>query len=473
MKLNIGSAIGFLFLGFGCVMVQPTAMKLGRRFAYLASTLVSIVACIIGSQAHSVALYYVVRVIGGFAGAPVDSLVEISTTDMFFQHERASYVGWFVLSLYAGSDLGPVACGYIIGTMSWRWCYYFLAIFYGALLLVQLFAMEDTSFERHEASEATEEDVLEQIKSHQTVATAIKSGQLVREVGEKLTRGILGVVSASSSSVDAKAETPVRSFWQRRKFVEFEYTDSRLWFTIMYRPFFLLGFPAVVWAGCVYGSQMMWLSLLGTTQSQVYSAPPFSFSAQTVGLTNLSALLGSIFGMIYGGYFVDYLTIKLSKLNNGILEPEYRLWAMVLPTIFNGAGLIAYGIGATSGTHWFISVGLGQFLIGFAMSSSGSICLTYVVDSYPNLASEAIVLVLLIRNLIGCGFTFAIQPWLARNGLTVTTWLMFMLSIVINGSFIVLILTGKNLRKWTKQRYYQYSDPMFGQFLKKKRKTDV
>lgn len=241
----------------------------------------------------------------------------------------------------------------------------------------------------------------------------------------------------------------------------------------MYRPFFLLGFPVVVWAGCVYGSQMMWLSLLGTTQSQVYSAPPFSFSVQTVGLTNLSALLGSIFGMIYGGYCVDYLTIKLSKLNNGILEPEYRLWAMVLPTIFNGAGLIAYGFGATSGTHWFISVGLGQFLICFAMSSSGSICLTYVVDKYPNLASEAIVLVLLIRNLIGCGFTFAIQPWLARNSLTITIWLMFMLSIVINGSFIVLILTGKNLRKWTKQRNYQYSDPMIGQFFETKRKADV
>lgn len=46
MKLNNGSAIGFLFLEFGCVMVQPTAMKFDRRFAYLASTLVSIVACI-------------------------------------------------------------------------------------------------------------------------------------------------------------------------------------------------------------------------------------------------------------------------------------------------------------------------------------------------------------------------------------------------------------------------------------------
>lgn len=51
-------------------------------------------------------------------------------------------------------------------------------MFHGTLLVVQLFAMKD--FERHESSEATEDDVLEQIKSHQTVATAIKSGQLAR-----------------------------------------------------------------------------------------------------------------------------------------------------------------------------------------------------------------------------------------------------------------------------------------------------
>lgn len=160
----------------------------------------------------------------------------------------------------------------------------------------------------------------------------------------------------------------------------------------MYQPVFLPGFPAIVWAGCVYGSQRMWLSLLGTTQSQVYSAPPLSFSVQTVGLTHVSALLGSISGMIYGGYFVDYLTIKLFEFNNSIMEPEHRLRAVVLATITNGVGLFPYIIGATSGTHWFVSVGLGQFFIGFTMSSSGRICLTYGVNGYPNLASDAIVL---------------------------------------------------------------------------------
>lgn len=81
--------------------------------------------------------------------------------------------------------------------------------------------------------------------------------------------------------------------------------------------------------------------------------------------------------MFYGGKFVDYVTIRLALKNNGILEPEFRLWTMVFPTIFNAAGLLAYGLGSYYHAHWTISVILGQGLIGFAMSSSGAICITY------------------------------------------------------------------------------------------------
>lgn len=464
MQLNIGLALGFLFLGIGCVVLQPTAMKLGKRFVYLMCTVIMIVANIVGSQGTQLGSFYGVKVLCGLAAAPVDSLVEISTTDVFFQHERASYLGWFVLALYAGSDLGPVACGYIVETLSWRWCYYILIIIFAVLLVIQLLLMEDTSFRRHQSSETTEKNILEQIKSHKSIISAMENDLSV----EKLAY-LSPVVVSQSSSEDSETDfsIPRRTFWQRRRLVEGEYNDSRLWLTIMYRPFLLISIPAVVWGGLVYGSQMMWLSLMATTQSQVYSAPPFNFSAQTVGLINVSPLVGSIFGMLYGGYFVDFLTIKLSIRNNGVMEPEFRLWAMVVPTIFNAAGLLAYGIGATSKTNWFVSVGIGQFLLGFAMGASGGICLTYVVDSYPMLASEALVLMLLIRNLIGCGFTFAIQPWLTRNGLTVTSWLMFMLSIMINGSFVVFLRWGKMLRKWTKNRYSKFSDPGFGEIPSK------
>ncbi|CAK7893932.1 protein Hol1p [[Candida] anglica] len=469
MQLNISAAICFIFLGIGSVFLQPTAMKFGRRFVYLASTFFAMISNIIGAQGNTVEVLYVVNFLSGFAAAPGDTLVEISTTDVFYQHERASYLSWFVMALYAGSDLGPVACGYIVETMSWRWCYYFQVIILGAIFIAQLFYMEDTTFERRETEEL-EDTIMQQIKSRETILSAVQSGQLSQErvnSDDKLNTivSVNNSINTDDDSIDHSI--PMRTYWQRMRLVESEFNDSRSWLTIFYRPFFLFTIPAVMWGGLVYGSQMMWLSLLGTTQSEIFSVAPYNFTTPQVGLTNISALVGSLIGMVYGGPFVDWVTIKLSERNNGIMEPEFRLWTMIVPTILNAAGLLAYGLGVAYEAHWFISAGLGQALLGFSMASSGTICLTYSVDSYPKLASEGLVLMLLLRNLIGCGFTFAIQPWLDKSGLKLTTWLMFMLSIVINGSFVIMIKWGKDFRRATKDRYYKYSDPMFGELFKK------
>lgn len=434
-------------------------MKLGRRFVYILCTILAIVSNIIGAFSKNINYIYVLLIIAGFAAAPVDSLVEISTTDVFFQHERARYLSFFILALYAGSDLGPVACGYILQTMDWQWCYYFLIIIFAVMLVIQVFYMEDTTFERRE-KEDTELEILQQIKSHHTMLSNSGAEGHEKDAFEVSANG---VDDSDSSSVDESISK--RTYWQRMRLIENEFNDSRSWFTIWYRPFVLISFPAVIYGGVVYGSQMMWLSLMETTQSEMYSAPPYNFSTLTVGLTNLSALVGSIFGMFYGGPFVDYLTIKLSERNNGILEPEFRLWAMIVPTLLNAGGLLAYGLGTVYEANWFVSVGVGQSCLGFAMGSSGGITLTYVVDCYPKLASEALVLMLFLRNLVGMAFCFAIQPWLDSDGLSLTTWLMFMLSVVINGSFIIFIKWGKDFRRWTKDRYYKYSDPNYGKLF--------
>lgn len=458
--LNVTSAMCFIFLGLGCLFLQPTALKIGRRAIYLFCTVLAIAANIIVARATTLGSLYATNILGGLAAAPVDSLVEISTTDVFFQHERAEYLSWFILALYAGSDLGPVACGYIVKNLSWRWCGYIQVIIFGALLVVCVFFMEDTTFRRDYDSMKTEENILEQIKSRESAAAPVsEKGNVMVGQSDSLT------ATALADSVDHTI--PLRTYSQRMQLFQFEYADLRSWFTIFIRPFFLVGFPAVVWGGIIYGAQMMWLSLLLTTQAEIYSYAPYNFSTPQVGLTNLGALGGSVLGMFYGGKFVDWLTIKLARRNNGIMEPEFRLWAMILPTLFNGGGLLAYGLSSAYGAHWAISVVVGQGCLGFAMGSSGSICLTYAIDSYPKLASEALVLMLFVRNCIGCGFTFAIQPWLDRNGLKVTTWLMFMLAMVINGSFVLMILCGKSFRRWTKERYFRFSDPMFGELFKK------
>ncbi|KAK6464018.1 putative ion transporter [Scheffersomyces coipomensis] len=463
-QLNVTSALCFLFLGVGCLVLQPTALKLGRRFVYLLCTIIVLVSCVVGAQASNIVSLDINNILGGFAAAPVDSLVEISSTDVFFQHERASALAWLILALYAGSFLGPVACGYITQSMGWQWCFYFQVIIFGVLFIVLLFFMEDTTFRRDYNEETLEENILDQIKSRETVEVGSK------EKEHHILANTKEVSSHSLSDDDASVDysIPVRTYWQRMKIFELEYNDERSWLTIFYRPFFLVSFPAIIWGGILYGAQMMYLSLLSTSQSIIFSGAPYYFSANKVGLTNISCCVGSIIGMLYGGPFVDWLTIRLARRNNGVLEPEFRLYAMVVPTIVNAAGLLAYGLGASYGAHWAVPAIIGQGLLGVAMSSSGAICLSYAVDSYQKVASEGLVLMLFLRNCIGMGFTFGFQPWLDHNGLKVLTWLLFMLSIVINGSFIFMIKYGKTFRRWTKSSYEKYSDPYYGELFRKK-----
>lgn len=457
-QLGISVALGFLFLGCGVLLIQPTALKLGKRVVYIAGTIICIVSLAVGSQATSIDSIYAFKILVGLAASPCDSLVELSATDLFFQHERSTVIALLVLALYAGSFIGPIIAGYIVDGIGWIWCFYIQIIIYLSFFLVQLFSMEETTFRRHLDGEELEEDIIQQIRSTEIEGTNRNANDIKGTI-EKI---------AYDEDLETSGSITVsrKSYVERMNLVHTDQNDIRSWLCIFYRPFFAWYFPVFVFGGIVYGSQMMWLLLVANTQVLIYGSEPYNFSAGSVGLTNLGSLVGTVLGTFYGGNFVDWLSIKLAKRNKGILEPEFRLWAMVVPTIVNACGLLAYWLPCASGKSWAYSVVLGQGAMGFAMSSSGSICITYAVDSYPKLASEGIVLMLFIRNMIGMGFSFAILPWIERNGLTVTTWLMFMLSVVINGSFIILIIFGKRLRRWTANVYEKISNPEYGELFK-------
>lgn len=455
-QLNVSSALCFLFLGLGCLFLQPTALKLGRRPVYLFCTGLAIIANAIGMKSTNIQYLYAVNIIGGFSAAPTDSLVEISSTDVFFTHERASKLSMLILALYFGSDIGPVVAGYM---PSWKWCYKLQLILFCVLFVAQVFFMEDTTFSREEAY--TEENILEQIRSREVVLSAVQSGMV--DTNNEKVKHVISQVNSSCEDAEHTLVGVKRSYWKKLQLFELEFNDKRSWLSIFISPFFMVPFPAIIWGGVAYGAQMMWLSLLATTQSEIYSEY-YNFSTSATGLTNLAPLAGSFFGMFYGGWFVDWLSVKMARRNKGILEPEFRLWAMIGPLLINAAGLLAYGLASWNQKPWAISVVVGQGFLGFAMSSSGPICLTYAIESYPKLASEGLVLMLFVRNMIGCGFTFAIQPWLDKDGLVKTTWLMFMLSLIINGSFIIFVIYGKTFRRMTKQYYFKITDRNFGKW---------
>ena len=105
------------------------------------------------------------------------------------------------------------------------------------------------------------------------------------------------------------------------KLIHTEYGDRRSWLLIFVRPAFLAYFPAIIWSSCAYGAQMMWLSLMGNTQTLFYASEPYNFTADKVGLTNL-APLSVLFWVCY--MVVDLLIGFLYKSKKKLWYPGTR-----------------------------------------------------------------------------------------------------------------------------------------------------
>ncbi|GME87674.1 unnamed protein product [Ambrosiozyma monospora] len=304
--------------------------------------------------------------------------------------------------------------------------------------------MEDSTFTRHEIDK----------QEQQIITQIISNSSKVAERSESKDTPLPNMIEIGEGETTVKK----RSYREKLRVIETEYNDKRPLYVIALRPFLALGLPAFLWGGFVYGVQVMWLSLIATTQSEFFSVEPYNFGAAAVGDTNFASLIGTAIGSFWGGNLSDRFVAHMSRKNNGVFEPEFRLWFVLLPAVINSAGLLMYGLGLNSGTHWILPGGFGMAFLGFGMGSAGAITITYALDCYPNMQSEGLVLMLFLRNMIGMGFTFAIQPWLDTDGLVTTTWLMFMLSIVFNFSSLIMIKWGKQLRRSTKSFYLKYSN---------------
>ncbi|GAB1214042.1 hypothetical protein ATERTT37_003199, partial [Aspergillus terreus] len=111
------------------------------------------------------------------------------------------------------------------------------------------------------------------------------------------------------------------------------------------QPFQLLfTFPAVTYTAIMYGSLLCWFSVLATTQSTYLLTPPYNFSASGIGLFNLSTFIGTVLGSLAGGPISDWWIVRQAKLNNGIYEPEMRLWVLLPGIVLCPGGILIFGL---------------------------------------------------------------------------------------------------------------------------------
>jgi len=257
---------------------------------------------------------------------------------------------------------------------------------------------------------------------------------------------------------DILASPKLRSTWSKYKlFRALPGRPSNLdMLRMAYRPLIMIfKFPTVAWAGFLYGINLSWYTVLNGTASPVLTGQPYGWSAAQVGSVYAGPIIGAALASLWAGKVADWIALTLARRNNGIREAEQRLWVLAVSGIISAAGLVTWGVGAYHQVHW-IGLVFGLGMLTFGCVTGGSIAVSYNVDCFKEIAGETMVSIMIIRNTIGFGFSYGITPWWTSQGLQNCFITAAAISLVCTFSFLVLIVYGKRLRKWSTPAYRKY-----------------
>jgi MFS family permease len=443
-----GTGLMFLFFGWACLIWQPIALTYGRRGVYLITMFLTVPVMVWTAYSNSAGQWIAHRVLIGFIVSPIESLCEVTVYDLFFAHNRGTFMGLYVFVLFGSNFLAPLVAGWFNDAYGWRWTMNFGAIICAVCFVILFFFMEETIYFRQNAIEGLDEGSMSGSES----ATA--------EPGEKSAGQ--SMMTTDQVAPSEPVNVPSTSRWA--KYGLFKALPGRPsnidMLRMVYRPVIMIvRFPTVAWAGFLYGINLAWYNVLNGTASPVLTSAPYNFTAAQVGSTYAGPIIGAALASYWSGNVADWLAIRLARRNKGIREPEQRLWVLLVSGTISSAGLILWGVGAYYNIHWLgLVFGLG--MLTFGCVTGGSIAVSYNVDCFKEIAGETTVSIMLIRNTIGFGFSYAITPWWTTQGLKYCFITAAMISIACTLTFLIMTIWGKRIRRWSIPAYQKYMETM-------------
>lgn len=303
------------------------------------------------------------------------------------------------LALFGSAFCTPIVVGKMTHTIGYRWTFYFIAIFSAVLLPFVVLFVPETAFKR-EAYLDTDISSLgtsgyQAQRQQSRAGHELSSTSPVSRGADSQEKPLNGHPSSrfnhhnDDDTDDPKnpddipiAYPPKTSF--ARSLLPFNgRKTSQPFLKLLLRPFPLFLHPAILWASLIQGMLIGWTVLIGVVLAAIFLGPPLFFDEVKTGYMYTGPFVGAILGFAVSGLLSDWSARYMTKRNQGVYEPEFRI-VLVIPQFICGcAGL--YGFGITSaqvgryGWFWpdfFFALEVAGMIIG-AVSSA-----LYVVDAY-------------------------------------------------------------------------------------------
>jgi EmrB/QacA subfamily drug resistance transporter len=179
----------------------------GRKPVYIASMLLFLLGSALSGAAPSMNFLIVSRAIQGMGGGGVATVALTLVGDLYTPVERGRIQGFFSAVWGSAGALGPVAGGFIVDHLSWRWIFYLNLPFGGIATVLLWFALHE-KIERKDASL----DILGALVLTAAVAVIqlAGGGHGVRGASRPAMLGVLGVaLFVFFVWVESRAKAPI------------------------------------------------------------------------------------------------------------------------------------------------------------------------------------------------------------------------------------------------------------------------
>jgi hypothetical protein len=254
------------------------------------------------------------------------------------------------LAVFGGAFFTPILVGKITHTIGWPWTFYLVAIFTGVCLPLVIFFVPETAFRRSahlNTDMASSDDVrLVQRPDQHNHELQQKPGNGPTEVPTS-TAGEPEKHSAEAGSQHVlnshEANIPKASFMQMLRPFNGRKSDESYW-KLLLRPFPLFFHPAIFWACLIQGTMIGWTVFIGIILAAIFIGPPLFWTEVNTGYAYTGAFVGAVAGFFVAGGLADWSAKFMTRRNNGIYEPEFRILLVIPQFVFGCAGLFGFGI---------------------------------------------------------------------------------------------------------------------------------
>ncbi|KAG5358409.1 putative MFS-type transporter [Yarrowia sp. B02] len=441
-QLNNTYAISVAGLGLGCPILIPFANKFGKRPVYLVASALVVATSAWQSQMESIGEAYGSQFLQGLAVSVTETIIQMTVADLYFVHERGTFNGIYMFVVDIGNYIVLVPAGYCTVNLGWRWVYLIVAIIAAVQFVMTLFLFEETNYTPPAAT---------------IVAEDLSSEEEQELCDEESPKKQLDFEEPPQVRTAELMDIPMNPLRKRLALYTYEKGSFVEFCRKLLTPFLtLFTYPIVAFGALQYGCLLSFVSMVSTTTSNSFAAPPYNFSSAGIGNINIAPCIGMIIGCLYGGWFNDKTILWMSIRNNGVYEPEFRLYSLLFANFSMTIGMFLFGMSIANNVTWIVPA-IGFAIVAFGYGSSGAIIVTYLVDCYEMIVADAFIGVIVIRNGLAMAILFCMSPWVSRVGLQNVYIMGGCFTLIPLILTVPMIIWGKELRRRSESRYLKES----------------